>query len=164
MSLVRMELFARVMPGQIIPAFSLRSTSNRRFRSADLVGTWLVLAFTDGVDDPRTRRMLVNLTAVSSRLAMARATVLAIAPVEADTGFLVEPGIAVPFPVLRDVAADVHRQFGAVDWSGQPAASLFITDRAERVVYRALGGLDERLPNGPEVLTLLDVARLSPRF
>jgi len=154
--------FDQVLPGRFLPTFSLRSTANQRIRSGDLFGTRLVLAFTDGVDDTLTRAMLTELKAVYPLLVMAGGTALAIAPVNADTGFLVEPGVAVPYPVLRDIAADVHRQYGAVDWSGQPAASVFISDRSQRVIYRALSGLGERLPTGRDVLSLIEFDRLSP--
>lgn len=161
MRFTRLMPFDRALPGQFLPTFSMRSTANQRIRSIDLFGTRLVLMFTDGVGDALSCAMLIQLKAIHPRLVMAGGTVLAIAPVDADTGFLVEPGVAVPFPVLRDVAADVHRQYGAVDWSGQPAASLFIANHSQRIVYRALSGLGEKLPTGRDVLSLIDFDRLS---
>jgi len=152
--------FARVLPGDVIPEFSLRSTTNQRVRSSDLAGRRLVLAFTGAVGDRPTRTMVADLGRAYPSLLLTGALVLAIAPVEADTGSLVEPGVPVPFPLLRDVAASVHRSFGAVDWSGQPAPSLFIVDRSRRVTYRALAGLGERLPRASDVLTLLRFDRL----
>ncbi len=164
MSLALFTPFDRVLPGQRLPAYSLRSTSNQRVRSADLFGRRLVLAFTDGADDVSSRRMLTRLKEIYPTLVAYGVLVFAIAPVEADTGFLVEPGVEVPFPTLRDVAGSVHRQFGAIDWSGQPATSLFVTDRSERVIYRALTGLGERLPTGRDVLAMIQFDRLSPGY
>lgn len=154
--------FVKALPGNLIPAFSLRSTSNQRIRSADLFGTRLVMAFTGMVGNRSTRGILTQLRTAYPSLVRAGATVLAFAPVAAETGFLVEPDVVVPFPLLRDVAGLVHRKYGAVDWSGQPATSLFITDRSERLIYRALGGLGEDLPSASDVLALLRFDELSP--
>jgi hypothetical protein len=54
-----------------------------------------------------------------------------------------------------------HRAFGAIDWSGQPAPGVFITNRHRRVIYRALRGLGETLPSAAEVVMLLEYDQLA---
>ncbi len=153
--------FERVMPGEVTPDFSLRSTANQRIRSSDLLGHRLVLVFTGQPDDRRVRLLLAGLRATHRTIALEGGVVLLIAPVSAETGYLAEPGVPVPFPLLRDVAGIVHRQFGAVDGSDQPAPSLFLTDPCQRVVYRALCGFGERLPTAAQILAFLRFDRLT---
>lgn len=145
----------------MIPEFSLRSTANQRIRSADLIGYRLIIVFTGQPDDRRARRLLAGLRDMHRAIAQEGGFVLVIAPVAAETGYLSDPGVPVPFPILRDVAGTVHRRFGAVDGSDEPASSIFLTDPCQRVIYRALSGFGQRLPTTAEILTFLRFDRLT---
>jgi peroxiredoxin len=147
--------FKELLPGEFIPEFSLRTVGGQRIRSAEFLGLRLVLAFTGLGGGRRARILLTELRSAYPALLREEAIVLAIAPVVADTKSFVDPGVAVPFPVLRDPAALVHHQFGAVDWGGKPAVSLFITDCSHRVIYRALTEQGETLPSGADIVHLL---------
>ncbi len=153
--------FDRVLPGKPIPEFSLRSTTNQRIRSADLIGHRLVIVFTGKPGDRRSRVLLSRVRSAIPAIEQEGGLILAVAPVAADTGFIAEPGTSVPFPLLRDVASLAHRQFGAVDWSGEPASALFVTDPCQRVIFRALTGLDEPLPTAADILTFLRMDQLT---
>lgn len=51
-----------------------------------------------------------------------------------------------PFPLLLDAGGRVHRQAGAVDAAGEPAAALFTTDHY-REVYGAMRPGEETWPS-----------------
>lgn len=149
------SLFGAVWPGERIPPFELESTTGQCIRAAELRGRRLVLAFTGLAGSVRGRVLLVRLRRLYPVLQREGVVVLAIAPRSVDTRMLSEPGIVIPFPLLRDDAGLLHREFGAVDRAGQPAPSLFITDRFGRVTYRSLAGLGERLPAAAQILALV---------
>ena len=67
------------------------------------------------------------------------------------------------FPVLVDPNGGLHQEFGAVDWAGESAAGLFLTDPSGTVIYRALAGLGESLPSTATLIALLQFDQLAPR-
>jgi hypothetical protein len=131
--------------------------------TTEYLGHQLVLAFVGG-RGPTSSRLFRRLQWAKPRLTANRAEVLAVAPCVVDVGELVLPDAAVSFPILRDVNGDVHREYGAVDWSGEPSPSLFIADRWGRIVYRALAGLGEPLPSTSDVIGVLRIDALAPSW
>ncbi len=150
-----------IRPGQIIPDFCLRALTGRWLGSTDFIGHRLILVFTGWNSRQSSRDFLRQLRGAYFRIVREEAVALLIVPEEADTGRLAVPNVTVPFPILRDPAAMTHRAFGAIDWSGQPAPGVFITNRHRRVIYRALRGLGETLPSAAEVIMLLEYDQLA---
>jgi hypothetical protein len=111
-----------------------------------------------------SNRLLRCLQRAEPLLQASRAEILAVAPCVVDVGELVLPEAMVSFPILRDVNADVHREYGAFDWSGDPSPSIFIADRWGRIIYRALGGFGETLPSTSDVICLLRIDALAPTW
>ncbi|HUX87565.1 MAG TPA: redoxin domain-containing protein [Chloroflexota bacterium] len=157
----QLDLVQAIRPGNIIPDFRLQSTHGPWLSRDDFFDRRLILIFTGWNNCQKTRSFLREIRGIFPRIAFEETVPLLIAPEEADTGRLAVPPVSVPFPVLRDVNANVHRTFGAVNWGGQPALSLFITNRHRQVIYRALSGLHERLPSGGEIVTFLDFDALA---
>lgn len=155
------NLLRAIRPGQLIPGFRLRSTDGSWVHSNDFADRRLILIFTGLNQWEETRHFLREVRAAYPRIAQEESVVLLVAPEEADIGRLTVPPVKVPFPVLRDVSSMVHRQFGAVNWSGQPALSVFITNHRRRVIYRCLSGLQQRLPSGREIVDFLEFDELA---
>ncbi|HVB96504.1 MAG TPA: redoxin domain-containing protein [Chloroflexota bacterium] len=149
------NLVQAIRPGHFMPDFRLRSIDGPWVSPDDFVGRRFILVFTGWNNCQGTRQLLREIRGAYPRIVLEETIPLLIAPEEADTGRLAVPPVKVPFPVLRDVNASVHRAFGAVNWGGQPAPSVFITDHHRRVIYRALSGLHERLPSGNEIVSFL---------
>jgi peroxiredoxin len=152
-----------VLVGQFLPSFELRSADGLIVRTNDYLGHQLLLAFV-GRRGPGSNRLLRRLQAAQRTLDISRARVVVLTPCVVDVGELVLPDTRVSFPLLRDVNADVHRVYGAVDWSGEPSPSLYIADRWGRVVYRALGGLGETLPSTADIIAVLRYDALAPTW
>ena len=153
--------FSRVLVGRFLPPFQLKSVDGRLFRTREFLGRRLVLFFF-GCGCARGRRALQRLQAIQPALKVSETDTITIAPLVVDLGLLVDPGIPLSFPLLCDPNSDVHRQYGAVEWSGQAAPSLFIADRWGRLIFRSLAGLGETLPSSPELLALLSFDAIAP--
>jgi peroxiredoxin len=154
--------FQRVLPGQVIPPFTLRSTSGRPVSASDFRGRWLVLGFLGPTQPDPPGPVLPELQAVYPRLLANGARVLAIVPEPVDLASVLPPGHP-PFDLLIDLDAKVHRAYGAVAWSGAPAPAVFLADPAGRVLYRALLGLGETWSSAENLLAILNSDRLNPK-
>ena len=106
--------------------------------------------------------MVGGLQAALPTLLAYGAAVVAIAPLEVDVNQFAEPGLRLSYPLLVDPNSVVHRQYGAVNWSGLPAASIFLASPGGRVIFRALGGLGETLPSMSDVVAFLQYDRIAP--
>ncbi len=154
--------FSRVLVGQFLPIFQLKSVDGRVYRTTEFLGRRLVLFFY-GLGDDRSRRTMQRLQTIQPALRATETDTVSVSPFVVDLGQFVDPGIPVTFPLLCDTNSDVHRHYGAVDWSGQAAPSLFVADRWGRLIFRSLAGLGETLPSSTDLLALLDFDALAPR-
>jgi peroxiredoxin len=153
----------QVLPGQRIPPFQLRTTGGKVVDSRQFAGRRVLLAFLGSPADPLGGQLLRQLQISQPTLQLWGGAVVAVAPltVDLDRFPALPPGLT--FPVLIDPNAGVHRRFGAVDWSGEAAPGLFVTDPSATVIYRALAGLGESLPSTSTLITMLQFDQLAPR-
>jgi peroxiredoxin len=155
------DAFTRVLVGDFLPRFVLRSIDGGRVCSTDFLGHQLVLAFVgDSVD--AGRRLFRRLRRAYPSVRAMDATVVAVVPEIVDVRVTILPDVPVPFPILCDVNGETHRNLGALNWGGEPSPAMFIADRWGRVIYRALGGLGEPLPSTADVIALLSFDALAP--
>lgn len=153
----------RLQPGQRVPPFQLQTIDGQVIDSSQLAGRRVILAFLGSPADPLGRRMLRRLQASNATLQLWGGSILAVAPMTVDLDqFPALPG-DLSFPVGIDPNGMLHDEFGAVDWSGAPAPSLFLVDPSGTVIYRALAGLGESLPSTATLITLLQFDQLAPR-
>jgi peroxiredoxin len=152
----------RVMPGQRIPWFQLRTTGGQVVDSSLFLGRRVILAFLGLPADPLGQRLLRQLQASQAVLHTWGGSVVAVAPLTVDLDQFPTLPNGLTFPVLVDVSGWLHEAFGAVDWSDAPAPSVYLTDPAGTVIYRALTGLGESLPSTSTLIALLQFDQLAP--
>lgn len=153
-----------LLPGQVIPAFTLRTNEGEKVRSLDYPGFRLILIFTGESNRALNRQFLRQIRRLYPALRAEGADALVVAPFEVDFDRFLDPGVKVPFPVLRDPNSMVHGLYGALDWGGRPALSVFITNRMGRVLFRSLTGLREDLPSNPLIIDFLNYDQIACHY
>lgn len=151
------------MPGQQIPRFQLRTTGGQVVGSNQFAGHRVILAFLGAPSDRSGQHLLRLLQASSSVLHLWGGSVVLVAPLTVDLNQLPTFPPHLALPVLVDPNGGLHQEFGAVDWTGEPAAGLFLSDPSGTVIYRALAGLGESLPSTATLIALLQFDQLAPR-
>jgi peroxiredoxin len=137
--------------GRRIPDFGLNSTDGRFIQLSDYRGIRnLVLIFADARNS--TKEFISKVDNHYDGIKAEEGEVLAVAEQSIQT----QGELKVSYPVLIDKDGRFHREFGAVDQLGQPAAAVYVTDRYGEVfdAYRTRDG--QSLPTADEILALLE--------
>ena len=99
-----------------------------------------------------TGPLLEDLVARSAELVAEVAQVLVVVASRCGVVSQGDPG---PFPILVDSDAHTHRRVGATDAAGQPAPTLFITDRFREIYATYVSAEGSALPSAEEVMEWL---------
>lgn len=141
--------------GRQLPNFELTCLRGQPIRLSDYRGRRnLVLVFTD--ERPATAEVLSAMAERQAEFENEGAEIIVIAqPSRGESGHMKEL-LKLPYPVLVDESGLIHRNFGASDPHGCPAAALYVTDRFLEVfaMYRTQDG--QALPGAKEVFDWLE--------
>ncbi len=141
--------------GRRIVDFGLMTKEQQLIHPSDYRGKRsLVLVFAD--ERKETAELLAALSNQYPEIREEEGEVLAIVWASAEQGVGLKEKLKVTYPVLFASDSSIHREFGAVDQRGQPAAAVYVTDRYGEVygVFRSLDG--QPLPAVAEILSLLE--------
>lgn len=152
---VRMTLGGELpAKGHRFPDFEFIEASGRAIRLSDYRGRLnLVLVFAD--EGEAARKLLGELAGRYAEIRSQQAEILAVAEASSRDCAQVKARLNLPYAILPDEDGRVHREAGASDGQGRPAAAVYVTDRYGEVfaAYRTDDG--QALPGAEEILSWL---------
>jgi peroxiredoxin len=132
--------------GDRLPGFSGKQPSGEDIRLRDFyLRRNLALVFTHGPECSACREYLVDLAERRAAVQAEAADVLAVVPADAEQ--LPE----LPFPVVLDDDAVIHRRYGLLDADDRPRAAIFLVDRYGVVFEASITDADHAMLPAEEV-------------